>query len=309
MRNFRFRQAACLLAALLVIGMVTCARAQSSRQETAKPVAQAGDPAKVVLKVGNVQVTEAQIESVLDSLSAQQKEQVARQGRHAVGESYATMLVLSQAALSQHLDSSSQFKEAMQRQRDNLLASLEYQDLVSKAGVTPEEVSQFYQSHQTQFQQAHIHEVAILKKTANSATGLTETAAQTKAEAIRKALAAGEDISKVAHEFNSPNEVIVRTDSQTLPNNPSLPDFAKAAFQLKPGALSQISDRPNALIFYQVVDHSPVSLKDATEAIEGTIRQQKVDAALNSLKKQTSIWMDPAYFTEPPAAESGSQHP
>ncbi|MGH9397235.1 MAG: peptidylprolyl isomerase [Terriglobia bacterium] len=313
MRNSRFYQAVCLIVAFFIIGMVTgaCAQSsQSSRQTPAssEPNTQSKDPSKVVLKVGNVQVTEADVDALLDSLNAQQQQQIARDGRHAVGEQYAAMLVLSQAALSQHLDSSSEFKKSMQRQRDQLLAQLEYQNLLSKAEVTPTEVGQFYSAHQPEFQQAQVHEVAIIKKTATSAKGLTETAAQAKAEAIRKALASGTDITKVAHNFNSPNEVIVRTDPQTIPNSPSLPEFAKAAFQLKPGALSEINDRPNALIFYQVVGRSQVSLKDATAQIEGALRQQKVAAAMTNLKKQTPVWMDPAYFGQAPAPDQTPAH-
>lgn len=297
MRKTRFYQAACVSLAILAAGFATGACAQSGRQASeATANSQAADPGKVVLKVGNVQVTEADVNSLLDSLSPQQKEQVERAGKQAVGEQYATMLVLSQAALSKHMDSSPEFKRSIQRERDQMLAQIEYEDLVRQADVSPTEISQFYSAHQDEFKQAKVHEVAILKRTASSTHGLTETTAQAKAAAIRKALASGEDIAKVAHEFNSPNEVMVRTDAQTIPNSPSLPEFAKAAFQLKPGALSEVNDRPDALIFYQVVDHSQESLEDATPAITGAIRQQKIAAALANLRKQTPVWLDPAYF-------------
>lgn len=297
MRKTRLYQAACVSLAILAAGFATGACAQSGRQATkSASTAEAADPGKVVLKVGNVQVTEADVNSLLDSLPQQQKEQVERAGKQAVGEQYATMLVLSQAAMSKHMDSSAEFKRSMQRERDQLLAQLEYEDLVRQADVTPTEISQFYSAHQDEFKQAKVHEVAILKKTGNSTHGLTESAAQAKAAAIRKALGAGENITKVAHDFNSPNEVIVRTDAQTIPNSPSLPEFAKAAFQLKTGALSEVNERPDALIFYQVVDHSQESLEDATPAITGAIRQQKIEAALANLKKQTPVWLDPAFF-------------
>ncbi len=300
MRNSRCYQTVSLILAFFVIGM-TGACAQSTHQAAANSASGAKDPGKVVLKVGNVQVTEADVNALMDSLSPQQQQQIARDGRHAVGEQYAAMLVLSQAAQSQHLDSSPEFKKSMQQSRDRLLAQLEYQNLVSKAEVTPSEVNQFYTAHQPEFQQAKVHEVAIIKKTATSDHGLTAAVAQAKAEAIRKALASGEDISKVAQDFNSPNAVIVRTDAQTIPNSPTLPDFAKAAFQLKPGALSEINDRPNALIFFQVVGRSQLSLKDATSEIENAIRQQKVADAMTNLKKQTPVWMDPAYFGQAPS--------
>lgn len=305
MRKTRFYHAAALALSILLAGFATGACAQSSRQASASS-GQGTDPGKVVLKVGNEQVTEADVNSLLGSLSPQAREQVERAGKHVVGEQYATMLVLSQAASSKHLDSSPEFKRAIQRERDQMLAQLEYQNLAKNAQASPAEISQFYSTHEQEFEQAQVHEVAVLKKTDASSHGLSATAAQAKATAIRKALASGEDISKVAHEFNSPNEVIVRTDSQTIPNSPSLPEFAKAAFQMKPGALSEINDRPDALIFYQVVGHSKQSLEDATPEITEAIQKQKIDAAIANLKKQTPVWMDSSFFGSPNSAPSGS---
>lgn len=309
MRTPKCYQAISTMVIFLMIAMVTGACAQSSRtaSKQAESGAKPSDPSKVVLKVGNVQVTEADVDEMLDALTPQQQQQVERGGRHAVGEQYAAMLVLSQAALSKHLDSSPEFKKAMQQHRDRLLAQLEYKDLLSKATVSSSEISQFYSAHQPEFEQAKVHEIAVLKKTGTGSAGLAPAVAQAKAEAIRKALASGAAITKVAHDFDSPNQVIVRTDSQTIPNSPSLPDFAKAAFQLQPGALSSINDRPDALIFFQVVSRSQVSLKDASSEIENAIRQQKVEAAMNDLKKQTPVWMDPAYFGDTPTATTPSQ--
>lgn len=291
MRNFRFYPMAVVLTAFVVLGMVTGACAQASRTSS-----EAEGSKKVVMKVGNMQVTQNDIDSLVDSLNPQQREQVEKQGRRSLGEWYANMLVLSQAAQSQHLDSSPAFQRALEQSRTNLLAELEYQNLQQKAAVSPNEVNQYYSAHQSEFQEAQIRPVVVRKKTEGSATGLTTEEARTRAETIRKALAAGQDPQKVAHQFAVPNQVIVQTTTQTIQNTAALPEWVRTAFQMKDGEVSPIQDTPTAVVFFQVEKHSQVALQDAAPEIENALRQQKVQAEVQSLKKVTPVWMDPTYF-------------
>lgn len=297
MRSSKLPKRFFTVAVFIAVGTVTTACAQTSHTS-------GGD--KVVLQVGNRKVSQSQMDSLINSLTPQAKEQIAKQGgRRALGEQYADMLLLSQAALSQRLDSSPRFQQQMELSRDRLLMQLEQQYLLKKVVVTPGEISQFYATHQSEFNQAKIYEVEIMKKTGASGEGLSEPQAQARAEAIRKALSSGQSISQVAQRFGVPKEVDVVTDPQTISDVPSLPDFARAAFQIKAGGLSAIMERPDALLFYQVANHSRQTLQDATPAVTGYLKQQKLQAAVSNLKKQTPITLDPTYFgSAPPSMKS-----
>jgi len=61
---------------------------------------------KVVLKVGTTQITESEIDSLVSKLGRRASAIVATEGRRPVAEEYVTMLVLSQQAMDEHLDSS-----------------------------------------------------------------------------------------------------------------------------------------------------------------------------------------------------------
>lgn len=292
MKHLKVYQALSLATALLMVGMVTSACAQSNHPSSESAGSQGSS--KVVMKVGNVQVTQNDFESVLGSMSQQQIEQ--NGGRDQIAKNYATMLLLSQAAESQHLDSSPEFKKQLAQERNNLLARMEGQDIAQKATVTPAEINQYYSAHTPDFQEAKVYEVALIKKTASNGNGLTEEEAQTKAQAIRKAMSSGQDIAAIAKQYNVPNKVDVVTQPQSIQNTQTLPAFAKAAFTMQPGALSEIEDRPDALLFYRVASHDQMALKDATPEIESKLRQQKFMDALGNLKKQIPVWMDPSYF-------------
>lgn len=305
MRNSKVYQALSLATTVFMIGMVTTACAQSNHPSSDQAAAQGSG--KVVMKVGNIQVTQSEFESVIGSLSQQQIEQ--NGGRDAIANNYATMLLLSQAALSQHLDASPAFKQQLDQARNNLLARIEGQDIAQKTTVTPAEVSQYYTAHTPDFQEAKVYEVALIKKTASNDRGLSETEAQTKAQAIRKALSSGQDIAAIAKQYNMPNQVDVVTEPQSIQNTPTLPAFAKAAFTMQPGALSGIEDRPDALLFYKVASHDQMALKDATPEIESRLRQQKYIDAIGNLKKQIPVWMDQSYFggSQPAGAAPAGQ--
>lgn len=281
-------------------GVITPVFAQTSAISSGSP-AQSED--KVVLKVGKVEVRKSAMDSLIQSLSPQAKQALRQQGRKALGDQYADMLLLSQVAESQHLDSARAFQEHLQLDREQLLANMEIQNIAGKVAVSPAEVSQYYTSHPQAFQQVQICEVAVVKKAAGSSVGFAPAAAQAKVDAIRKALSSGQSPAQVAKQFTVPNQVYVQ--SRTLsPTDPSLPAPLRAAFQLNVGALSPVHDMPNYLEFFQVVGRPVVSLKDATPAIQQGLKQQKVQAVVESLKKQTPVWMDHSYFTPAPAGDS-----
>lgn len=63
------------------------------------------------------------------------------------------------------------------------------------------------------------------------------------------------------------------------------------------------------MVLLQVVGHRHADLKEVSAGIENTIRQQKFEAAVNDLKKKTSIWLDEDYFKAPQAAPTLSNVP
>ena len=276
--------------------------AASPQAKTATPPAASNGSQQVdsvVMKVNQKEVKKSDLAYVLSTLSPQAQQALVKQGRRSFGDQYATMLVLDQQAKASHLETTKPYLQEMEQHGRQVLAQLELQNLASNVPVTPAEISQYYDAHRADFQQAQVREVAIRVRpqgAASSAAGFTPAEAQAKSEAIRKALASGEDPKKVASDFSIPNEVIIDADPRTIQNSSNLPDFAKSAFTLSSGALSPVQQTANALVFFQVINHNQVDLKSATPQIENALRQQKVNDLVQGLVKKANVWMDEAFF-------------
>jgi hypothetical protein len=264
-----------------------------------------------VLKVGDQSVTEGQIEKAIHALPPQAQNSLARQGKKPFGDEYVLMLLLSQEALSNHLDDTADYKETLALTRLKILAQAEYQQIVQKVVVTPEETSKYFATHQNDFEELQVLQVTVRKKPEGSkegTPGFSPDEAKTRAEEIRQAFIAGQDPKQVAEKFQIAN--IVRVDSQpfAVRRGQMRADFEKAVFDLPAGQVTELFDFGTALGFVKVVSHQPSDLKGATPKIESTLRQQKINSALDALKLNSKIWVDDTYFTSP-AAQQGPPKP
>ena len=100
---------------------------------------------RVVLKVGNVQITQAQFETMVSDLESQQGP--ADLSRKAIGDNFASLLMLSQLAVANHLESSPEVIRQLALDRTQILSNAEYARLKAQAKPTPEEISAYYNAH------------------------------------------------------------------------------------------------------------------------------------------------------------------
>ena len=271
------------------------------------PAAAPSSPDKVVLKVDDQSVTQEEIEKAIHGLPPQAQTSLARQGKKPLGDEYVMMLVLSREAVSNHLDESPDYKETLALTRLKILAQEEYQQIQQRAAVTPEETSNYFAAHQSDFDDLQVLQVTVRKKPEGAkegTPGFPPEEAKARTEEIRQAFIAGQDPKQVAEKFQMAN--VVRVDSQpfTLHRGQGPADMVKAAFELKPGQVTEVFDFGTALGFVKVVSHQAADLKSATPKIEGILRPQRINAALDALKAKSKIWMDDAYFASPTGPQS-----
>jgi hypothetical protein len=305
------RQACAIVAGLLLMALLARtsygqkpagqdAPAQPAPSKASPPSAA---PNKVVLKVENEEVTQADLDMALENLTPQQKKTMESEGRRPVGDQYALMVLLSQRALNDHLDTSPDFVRRFAMERRQWLAQAEYRRLFDQTKGTPEEVNQYYSAHPNDFIVAEVRQIIIRRRPESvkeASLGMLEQEARTRMEEIRKAILAGTDPKKVADQFAVQNVVFIDVAPRNV-NRPDLnPDMEKQVFQLKDGALTDVFNVPQALVCFQVLRQRRLELKELGSQVENLVHQQKIQALMADLKKKANIWMDDAYFAPPP---------
>jgi len=290
------------------------AKPQASKPTPSTQTAAEG-PDAVVLKVGSEQVTKADLDFLISNVPQQGQQVIAQQGRRPLGEQYALMLLLSQQALKDHLDSSPKVRRQITFQHTQALAQAEYAKLSDQILVTPEDVSQYYSTHSADYDQAKVREFLVRKKPEGAkegTVGLPPKEAEERAESIRKAVAAGTELKKIIEQFGGTNDVMIDIEPRTIRRGQLLPPLDKAAFELKDGELAPSLDTAQAIAFIQVVGHSRQDLKEVTPDIQKALHQQKLDVLVGEMKGKAHVWMDEKYFkapAAPPTAESSKPKP
>jgi parvulin-like peptidyl-prolyl isomerase len=268
----------------------------------------------VVLKVGNAEVTQADFESRISDIEPQgdaDKQGAKDKGkdRRKLGDDYASVLMLSQQAVVNHLDSSPEVSRQLAIARMQVLSDAEFASLMRQADPTTEEISKYYAAHLPDYDQVHIRRLFIWKRRDNAkdAPVLSSQAARASADRIRQAYAAGTSEQKLAADLLKSGDGMLDPEPLTFPRGELSPQMEKVAFALKEGEWSEVQDTPASLLLIQLVKRGGQPLGEVSSAIQEELQGQKMEALLDDLKKKAGIWMDEQYFGTAVAPVPGAQ--
>jgi len=257
-----------------------------------------------VLKVGDLQITQATFEQYVADLESQQGPATA--SRKKLGENYASMLDLSEQAKAEHLDTSPEVLRLLAIDRMQILSNAEFAKLKAEAAPTPAEIKAYYDAHGEDFNMALVKRIFIWPGDPNAKDHrFTQQQAEAMADAIRRAYQSGGDVDKVVRNTpHGPQDVLA--DDQPLKfRNGDLPAVMnKAVFELKEGEWTEFNNGPGTYVFLHLVQRTREDLQDATPEITRKLQAEKLKQELTTLKSKTGIWMDETYFasktTTPP---------
>jgi hypothetical protein len=267
---------------------------------------------RVVLKVGDVQVTEAEFESRIAAIEPQvdaDKDTATGKDRRKLGDDYASVLMLSQQAVANHLDSSPEVSRQLAITRMQVLSDAEFASLMRQATPSSEEISQYYSAHLSDYEEVQIRRLFIWKQRDNSknAPVLSSEAVRAKADEIRKAYASGTDVRKLSEDVRRSGKGMLDPEPLTFPRGELPLQLEKVAFTLKEGEWSEVEDTPARLLLIQLVKRDRRQLGQVSERIEKNLQGEKMQALLDDLKKKAGIWMDQQYFGTAVAPVPGAQ--
>ncbi|MBZ5571162.1 MAG: peptidyl-prolyl cis-trans isomerase [Acidobacteriia bacterium] len=297
-----------LLASILtVVSQAQAPSPPTSAAAASAPAKSATPPSeKVVIKVGNLQLTQSDFESLLATLEEQQGP--ADLSRRAIGENYASLLMLAQQAIANHLDSSPDVIRQLAIDRNQILSNAEFARLKNRAKPTAEEISAYYSAHGDDYDVVDLRRLFVWQNSTNSkdGKGMSPPDAQALIAAVRQAFANGGDAANLVQ-----GKKDVLLDPQPIPfQRGELPGkLNEAAFGLQPGQWSVVEQTPDALVLIYVVKRYRRDLHEISPVIEKKLQSQKLRSQMEDLKKTSGLWLDEQYFGAATPASTSSTLP
>lgn len=301
----RVRMVCCCLLAMSVGAGVASAQetrsANSSQESSSSAAKEKTSPAqRVVLKVGDRKVTQAEFESQIEDIEPQgdpDKGEIDKD-RRKLGEDYASVLMLSRLAVATHLDATPDVKRQLEVDRLQILSDAEFAELMRQSAPKMEEIRQYYSAHLSDFDRVRIRRLFIWKVggASKNTHGLAPDAAKARADAILQAAASGQDATKLADAFKDSDEAQYDAEASEFSRGALPPKMEKVAFGLKEGEWAMVDDTPDSVILVQLVKRGRRSLEEVSSLIQSRVQAQRMQLRLAELKKKAGIWMDEDYF-------------
>jgi parvulin-like peptidyl-prolyl isomerase len=241
------------------------------------------------------------------------------QHRQQMGGAEAFAKALAQAGLTE--------QDLARREQDRMMVQKYVEaDLLSKAGVSEQEVRAYYDGHGEEFK--HEQQVKLrmmLIQLPQGGDQAQQDATKARAEAARKRVLAGEDFAKVATEASDhPN----KADGGALGGwvrEAALPEFESTLKGTKVGEVTEVLKNQYGFFVFKVEDRRPpgmMSYDEVKETLTTFVRNRKLDdsvrlviasrrpkAKIEALDPAIKAALEPPAAGEPPAAASTKPAP
>lgn len=259
-------------------------------------------PDKVVLKVGDMTLTSAQFDQIIDVLPEQYKPVARGAGRKQFADNLVKVLVLAQEGKRRKLDETTAFKTQTMFQSANTLAAATYADINKETKISDADLHKYYDDHKAEFEQVRARHILI--RTQGSpmplkpgAKELSDAEGLAKAQDLVKQLKAGGDFAALAtKESDDTGSAANGGDLSFFKKGQMVPSFEQAAFSMQPG---QISDPVKSQFGYHIIKveaKETKSFDDVKAELEKRLKPEQSQKALDELQKKSSVVYDPVFF-------------
>ena len=259
-------------------------------------------PDKVVLKVGDMTLTSAQFDQIIDVLPEQYKPVARGAGRKQFADNLVKVLVLAQEGKRRKLDETTAFKTQTMFQSANTLAAATYADINKETKISDADLHKYYDDHKAEFEQVRARHILI--RTQGSpmplkpgAKELSDAEGLAKAQDLVKQLKAGGDFAALAtKESDDTGSAANGGDLSFFKKGQMVPSFEQAAFSMQPG---QISDPVKSQFGYHVIKveaKETKSFDDVKAELEKRMKPEQSQKALDELQKKSGVVYDPVFF-------------
>jgi peptidyl-prolyl cis-trans isomerase C len=211
--------------------------------------------------------------------------------------------ILSEKARQEGLDKNPGVVLQLKYFPDAILREAFLKDLQAKSLVSDEEIQTFYRKHQEDFDQVKArHILFTTRPPQNPQTGESTGPAPDPEAVRRKALEvlqrikAGEDFAQLAKEYSDdPGSREQGGDLGYFGRGQMTPKFEQAAFDLKPGQVSDLVETPFGFHIIKVEERRLQPFDQSLRGVvENRLRRRKVEAQMSEIRKRHPVIVDGA---------------
>ena len=259
-------------------------------------------PDRVVVAVGDLTITAAQFDQIVDALPEQYRAVARGSGRKQFADNVVRIAVLAQEGKRRKLDESSAYRTQSRFEDANILANMTYEEIGKNAKLDEADVRKYFEAHKAEFEQVRARHILIRVQGSPAAVrpgqkDLTEAEALAKAQDLRKRIQAGEDFAQLARqESDDTGSGAKGGDLGFFRHGQMVPSFEEAAFAMQPGDLSEPVKTPFGYHVIKVEAKESKSFEDVRPELERRLRPEQAQKTLEELQKKSQVVLDPDFF-------------
>jgi peptidyl-prolyl cis-trans isomerase C len=286
----------------------TFAVAQTTPAPSAAAAPAANDP--VIMAAGNIAIRQSEFENAIKTLPAEYQQMAMTSGKRQFAEDFLRMKMLAAEGMKAGLDKDPAVLAQLNLMRENLVANAQLERIEKTITISDADLQKAYDASKNDYEQVKARHILIAFKGSPAAqpgkAELTEEAAKAKAEDIRKQLQAGakfEDLAKKESDDTGSGER--GGDLGAFGRGQMVPEFEKAAFDAKPGELTQVVRTQFGYHIIKVEEHSTTPFETVKATLANAERQKRMATTMDAMKTAAKPTFNPTYFPDPAAAPAG----
>ncbi len=275
---------------------------------------------RVVIHIGDIQVTTKEVERVLGTMPAQYRPYYSGPGRRHLADVIVNNKLLALEAQRRELQGRDSVQLDLTISREAILSAAARKEIENETAVTNEEMQKYLDEHIGQYEEVRVWRIVI--RSTNSipyGSGThqdrvpSDQEAKAKAQEIKAKLVEGADFEELAAKFSYDGlssgkggdlGFIRRGNKVHL----IVPPVEEAIFSLKPGTLSDVIQSPLGYEIVKVEEKRVPKLESVRQEIEAQVRKQKSEELLNTMKKGLQIRIDETYFAPASVSKADSKN-
>jgi len=259
-------------------------------------------PDRVVVTVGDLTITAAQFDQIIDALPEQYRSVARGSGRKQFADNIVHIEVLAQEGKRRKLDATPAYRTQSVFQEASILANMTYEEMGRNTRFDEADVRQYYEAHKAEFEQVHARHILIRMQGSAAPVrpgqkDLTEAEALAKAQDLRKRIVAGEDFAQLAQqESDDTGSGAKGGDLGSFHRGQMVPTFEQAAFTMQPGDVSEPVKTQFGYHIIKVEAKESKSFEEVRPDLERRMRPEQAQKAVEELQKKTQVILDPDFF-------------